>query len=400
MKKCFRLKSGMFLILAFAVVFTPDAYAEKLKIRVVVNNASIRLKPDLQAEIIKSPPLGSVFEAEKKQGDWYEIRVRTEVGVLITGYLHDMYVEVEGMETPVPETKAEVEEVKPEKQGVRTAPVPPPPPPPSSKPRTRRAEIVFRVGYVTGFDPSGSYSYTRSVSAGVLENARASGTITTEYKSPLGFDGALNFFIAKGFGIQVKFDYNSTVKTTDASLSTYDMNWTWSTGSSYSREDEWGATGEVSLYALSGNLLYKIQTGSVLEPLISGGVSYYSGTSGVDTTVGYPSTWESEGYRYIDYFAVPASAEVSLSGIGFNVGGGIDLVFTRGVALNVDARYFSRGMIEAPWQVKGGTYPSNVNEGWTITLTQENADEYASLIEPYSIDPSFFKISAGLKIMF
>lgn len=396
MKKRLGLKVSMCLILALVIVFTADSYAEELKIRVVVDNASIRLKPDLQGEIIKTPPLGSVFEVESRAGDWYEIRVRTEVGVMITGYIHDMFVEVEGAETKVPEPKTEARTEKPVQQGVPATPAAPP----SREARPRRAELVFRVGYVTGYNISGSYSYSESFSSGILQNASASGTITTEFKSPLGFDGALNFFIAKGFGIQVKFDYNSTVKTTEASRSVYDLNWSWTSGGSYSSQNEWGVEGEVSSYVLSGNLLYKISTGSLVEPLISGGVSYFSGTSSVDTTVGYATTWESEGYRYVDYFAVPASVKASLSGIGFNVGGGIDFVFTRGIALNIDGRYFYRGKIEEPWQLQGGQYPSNVNEGWTITLTQENADELASLIEPYTIDPSFFKVSAGIKIMF
>jgi opacity protein-like surface antigen len=385
----------MCLILALVIVLTADSYAEKLKIRIVVDNAGIRLKPDLQSEIIKNPPLGSVFEVEKITGDWYEIKVRTEVGVLITGYIHEKFVEEEGAE-PGTETKTE----QPMQQDVKAAPVPTPTAPPSPEARPRRAEIVFRVGYVTGTSINGAYSYSESFSAGILQNANASGTITTEFKSPLGFDGALNFFIAKGFGIQLKFDYNSTVKTTEASRSTYDLNWSWTSGGSYSREDEWSVEGEVSSYVLSGNLLYKIPTGSMVEPLISGGVSYFSGTAKTDTTVGYATTWETEGYRYIDYFAVPARVEASLNGVGFNVGGGIDFVFTRGVALNIDARYFYRGKIEEPWQVQGGKYTSNVNEDWTITLSQENADELASLIEPYTIDPSFFKVSAGLKIMF
>jgi len=400
MKKHLVLRAFLCLALSLIVFLTTDSYAQNMKIRVVVDNATVRLKPDHQGEIIKNPPLGSIFEVEGREGDWYEIRIRTEMGVMITGYIHNMFIQVQGAETRAPEPEVRAEPEKAVTQEPRPAPIQAQEQPPAREQRPRRAELVFRVGYVTGYNISGSYSYSRNLSAGVLESASASGTIATEYKSPLGFDGALNFFIAKGFGIQVKFDYNSTVKTTDASRSTYDMNWTWSSGGSYNHEDEWSVGGEVSSYILSGNLLYKIPTGSMIEPLISGGVSYFSGTASVDTTVGYSTTWESEGFRYIDYFAVPASVEASLSGIGFNVGGGIDLVFTRGVALNIDGRYFSRGKIEEPWQVKAGTYPSNISEGWTITLTQENADEFASLIEPYATNPSFFKISAGIKIMF
>jgi opacity protein-like surface antigen len=388
MKKHLVLRACLCLILALVAFLTTDSYAQKIKIRVVVDNANVRLKPDLQGEIIRNPPLGSSFEVESREGDWYEIRVRTEMGVLITGYIHNSFVQVQGEETTPPE------------QETRQAPVQTYDQPQTRDERPKRAELVFRMGYVTGYNLSGSYSYSESFSAGILESASTSGKITTEYKSPLGFDGALNFFIAKGIGIQVKFDYNSTVKSNEASRSTYDINWTWSSGGSYSRENEWSVESEVSSYILSGNLLYKIPTGSMVEPLISGGVSYFSGSASVDTTVGYASTWESEGFRYIDYFALPASVEASLSGIGFNVGGGIDFVFTRGVALNIDGRYFSRGKIEVPWQVQGGTYPSNINEGWTITVTEENANEFASQIEPYSINPSFFKVSAGIKIMF
>ena len=72
------------LILALATLLAADTHAEQLTIRIVEEDANVRLKPDPQAEIIKNPPLGSIFEVENKAGDWYEIRVRTEVGVLIT----------------------------------------------------------------------------------------------------------------------------------------------------------------------------------------------------------------------------------------------------------------------------------------------------------------------------
>ena len=320
MKKRFGLKVSMCLILALVIVFTADSYAEELKIRVVVENANVRLKPDLQGEIIKNPPLGSIFEVEGREGDWFEIRVRTEMGVMITGYIHNMFIQVQGVETRAPEPEARAEPEKAVTQEPRPAPIQAQEQPQAPEQRPRRAELVFRVGYLTGYNISGSYSYSESFSSGILQNASASGTIATEFKSPLGFDGALNFFIAKGFGIQVKFDYNSTVKTTEASRSAYDLNWSWTSGGSYSSQNEWGVEGEVSSYVLSGNLLYKLSTGSMVEPLISGGVSYFSGTASVNTTVGYATTWESEGYRYVDYFAVPAQVEASLNGIGFNVG--------------------------------------------------------------------------------
>ncbi|MFA9454512.1 MAG: hypothetical protein ACERK6_11430, partial [Candidatus Aminicenantaceae bacterium] len=152
MNKGLVLRVFLCLSLSLVVFFATDSYAQDEKIRVVVDNASVRLKPDLQAEVIKNPPLGSIFEVESREGDWYEIRVRTEMGVLITGYIHNTFVQVQGGETTPPE------------QETRQAPVQTYDQPQTRDERPKRAELVFRVGYVTGYNLSGSYSYSESFS--------------------------------------------------------------------------------------------------------------------------------------------------------------------------------------------------------------------------------------------
>ncbi len=393
------LKKLTVVLLLVLVIFAADAYAEKTKIRVVVENASIRVKPDLQGDIIKSPPLGSVFESEQKDGEWYEISVRTEVGVLITGYIHEMFVEVAGADVVPPEPEQEAEQMPEKKAEPTPIPAPPPDTMESSGTKPKRVELAMRVGYTTGYKTENS-TYAETFSGGVLANATASGTMSTEHKKPLGFDGTLNIFVTKGFGFQLKFDSNTKAKMTDSSMSTFNMAWNWDSGESYDTQDDWNVTGDISLFILSGNLVYKVQTQGLIAPVISGGVSYFSGIAKADTSVGYGTTWSSDGFRYIDYFVIPAMVDASLGGIGFNVGAGIDFVFSSSVALNIEGRYFARGKIEENWMLQPGTYSSTINDAWTLTLDQADVDEMAAGISPFSLTPSFFKISAGFKFMF
>ena len=106
------------LICLFLLVSANTVYAEKIKIKVVVENASIRLKPDATSEIIEKTSIGRTFEAEEKKGEWYKIRFSSKLGVMITGYIHEKYVEAEKKPEPEeriikPETAARIEEILP-----------------------------------------------------------------------------------------------------------------------------------------------------------------------------------------------------------------------------------------------------------------------------------------------
>jgi len=79
-----------------------SAQAAKPKILVSVDNASIRTKPDAASPIMANPAVGTVFEVEGKSGPWYEIKNKTSLGILVTGYIHEMFVEVEKAEPARP----------------------------------------------------------------------------------------------------------------------------------------------------------------------------------------------------------------------------------------------------------------------------------------------------------
>jgi len=135
MKQKNMLKGFIFIILVLLLAHPSYSLFQEKSVRVMVDNASIRLKPDLQSEIIKSPPLGSVFEVVKKEGDWYEIKFKTELGVLLPGFIHEMYVESVETEIPVPSPVKKPAE--PEKKIIEAPPSP-------SFPHSNNSKKVWR----------------------------------------------------------------------------------------------------------------------------------------------------------------------------------------------------------------------------------------------------------------
>jgi hypothetical protein len=89
-----KLRRNALVSLIIAIFILPFiGRAEEQKVKVVVEKASIRLEPSMESEIIASPDVGTVYDVEKKVGEWYEIKFYSKIGVLITGYIHQMFVE-------------------------------------------------------------------------------------------------------------------------------------------------------------------------------------------------------------------------------------------------------------------------------------------------------------------
>jgi hypothetical protein len=71
------------------------AYAEILRVRVIVSRANIRQKPSLQSSILTQVSKGITLPVIKVEGDWYFVKLPPdEKGTEITGYIHKSIVEV------------------------------------------------------------------------------------------------------------------------------------------------------------------------------------------------------------------------------------------------------------------------------------------------------------------
>lgn len=68
--------------------------AEYDQVRVIKQNAVLRIKPKNGAVIIKKLPLGAMLELKEEIGDWLKITLPPdEDGFVLIGYLHQSFTE-------------------------------------------------------------------------------------------------------------------------------------------------------------------------------------------------------------------------------------------------------------------------------------------------------------------
>jgi hypothetical protein len=99
------------------------------QVRVLLDNATIRTRPELDAEVLDIVAKGTLFDVIEKAGPWYTIRMgEDETGKTANGYIHESMAEPVGMTEPRP-------------QAVREPEPPPQPPPPIPEPPTPPREM-------------------------------------------------------------------------------------------------------------------------------------------------------------------------------------------------------------------------------------------------------------------
>jgi opacity protein-like surface antigen len=383
-------------MLAVGLLITGLNGGQAVQIRVIVENAAIRSAPSLDSEVIGDRvPLGTLFESEKMVGDWYEIKHRNTLGVLITGYIHKMYVEVAG-----PEPEAEVK--APEKPAVPPAP-PVPPQAQRVEPAKRavpKGDLAVMGGLVSGSFLSERSTYAKSWSEGGLKSVTESGTISHKTGGSGGLGIAFSYLIAGGLGIQVRYDLSLGRNFASDSQSAYSISWEWTTAGAGAKEETWPATGKLSLSPVSLNVIYKIGTGSVFTPFVFGGVSYFMGKAETRTTRGFGLTWEDAQYQYIDWIDIPLVVEKSIGEIGFNAGAGFDFRIASNIAVTAEAVYFGGKTTEELWMPRTGTYAGNNFPEVSWTVDQEYADRIAAQVTPLEIKTSFLKVHLGVRFLF
>jgi hypothetical protein len=109
---------SLFLII-FLFFLEEVSEGATVKIKVIVQNANIRLKPDTNSPVITTAPIGTILDSEGKEGKWYKVNLPPDRnGFVVSGYIHESIVEVsqEIIEVPKKESLREEEkkvEVKP-----------------------------------------------------------------------------------------------------------------------------------------------------------------------------------------------------------------------------------------------------------------------------------------------
>ena len=84
-------KVKLFCILCLCV-FLSAAFGAAIKVKIIVDGASMKGTPDIAGQTLARVALNTVLEAEEKEGSWYKVYMENE-GVQVSGYIHEMLVE-------------------------------------------------------------------------------------------------------------------------------------------------------------------------------------------------------------------------------------------------------------------------------------------------------------------
>jgi hypothetical protein len=161
MKK--KIAKASTLVLATSLLFLSVARGEEVfrKLKVVTEQANIRLKPSIGSIIIKQVPEDTILESTGQEGEWYLIKLTPDELEQVSGYVHEsMVIIIEGppKEQEEPEIiEEELEEPElPEEEAVEESPtqepvITPPSqpvvtPPLPSKPPEFKFNLVFSGG--------------------------------------------------------------------------------------------------------------------------------------------------------------------------------------------------------------------------------------------------------------
>jgi opacity protein-like surface antigen len=390
-------KKRMLLSAGLVVLITALALpllAQGAKLKVVVDNASLRIRPSLDSEAIEeSIPLNTVLTSENKVGEWYEVRYKSRAGVTLIGYIHEMYVEV--LVEEAPRTPALEAERPPVREARRPEPLA------FEEYGQKKTAIFFGggLGFGSSLNSSTDYSYNWGMT-GPLDYMDEVGQVSHSAAGPKGLGFSLAYFFSGGLGLSLRVDLNFSQKLTGDSA--YELTWEWWDRGPYTDQASWDFTGNLSVVPISLNAVYKFGTG-IFSPYISAGPTFFLGKLKIDTTLGLGDTWTYlEGgilWRYIDYFAIPAYVDQSLNGIGFNVGAGVDIALSPNFVLTLDTAYFFKGKTEVAWSYTPGSYDANINPEWYWDLSQDDLNSLLDNIPLITVNLSHFKILAGLKIL-
>lgn len=271
-KKGMILLTGVVLLFSFAVV----SYAENIKVKVIVDDANIRLKPDLTSQIVAQVPLGSILQAQGKKGEWYLVNLPAdEKGFVVSGYIHQSIVQ------PMVESY----QAAPQVQQPAQQSAPPQVQQPTYAPAGVEIEPKSGIGVRAGYSMLSEDLY----GGGLMYGAN--------------FSIGINKFLA----VEISgLRFQSDVEGDAAGLS----------------------KGKLTVMPIQLSIQIRFPANPQFIPYVHGGGGFYMNSFTVDSTV--TDDWEGLG------FTIEEEVE---NKIGFHFGAGIDYFFTENIAFNADFRY-------------------------------------------------------------
>lgn len=377
-------KGKTFVIVFFSIallIFPQLSKAEKTKIRVIVEKANIRLKPDLGSPIISSVPLGAVLEAEKRIGEWFKVNLPPdEKGFVVTGYVHLSMVEV-----------------------IEEKPASPPPPP--KKPQPPVPTYYESSGISFGLRIFGGLGYLSP--SDINKGVEGVNDLWSDYLTlwgytvkgdtkplHLGFDfgGDIIIYFTSQIGVGFGVGYIQANRTDEIIFKNLEE------GSMTNKP-------KITAIPIKAGIYYLIPLNSSMNFVINAGAGLYMAKAY------YNWRLESDGYwREID-------VEAKATGFGFHGGVGFEFAFSPNIAFFIESqgRYTNISGFEGTFEDTDSYGYTEKEEGklyiyktdtpfgkyYNLIISKDKpSGTYVSDTREAKVDFSGFNFIAGLRIRF
>lgn len=308
--------------IAVLIMSTPGVgQAQKPRIKVTVENASIRLKPDAASDIIANAAMGSLYDVEAKTGEWYEVKHRTNVGILVTGYIHEMFVELEKPAVNTIPAKEAQAKVQPPTVRESTAAEPPGGP-------TLGIHIGLKISALAAFWSGYDYEYSVSTYG---EKMRI--TDAVDKSVAMGFNVEASVFLMKNF--ELTGGLNVLSKKTVGHFG-FELPNIYLYNDIASDEAE--ANPSRRIMEVDFGLNYHIFTGGALTPYVGLGGAYVMAKMDLLEDIVFQETYYSDNKHSLTITDVKF-VEKTVNKFGFFGRAGLNIEIARNIGLFLEGKY-------------------------------------------------------------
>jgi len=321
---------GLLLIL-FSTVLNS---AQVVKVRVVLVDAHVRLKPTIDSMILAAVPVGTELESVGKTDEWYKVKLPPdEKGFVVTGYLHSSAVNLLTEEKPEEELV-----VQPEKD-MKYPDRPVPQQPVVYRNRQRK---TYGIEFGLRVSGSGGYIYPGDLNNGLKGSSDffyhnykdATNLVISGRWEPVEISngGKAEFFLnfTPNIGVAFGMGYINAAKEGKISYS-YDTVFT-------NNNVERSVDLEITAFPIKFSLYLGIPLGRLMKFSLMGGVGYYIGQFRYDGSIVSEDVSEFLGTRVIEQIYLWNAKENYL---GYHGAVDLDWNLTKHIAfvLSVAGRY-------------------------------------------------------------
>ena len=382
-----------------------QAYSSAEKIRIIVPQANVRLKPNAESLAILQVPAGTVLTAERYDENWFKTSLPPDKdGFVATGFLKVTDVEIYAEEKPAVKEEAPPVVDKPAAQPALPAqPVPPPPPadPVAGPGKGFFLNLQASFASLSKIDDA---TFSRVPTYSYMNTIRDNGTLTSALKSStFGGEFGLGYFFSDKLGIGLSANYFPS-RTIDIT-SSYVFTWKFNSSSSLQTDSNtWSSSGTMSSMPISLNLLFRLALSAKSFLILQAGPSLFLTNTSMTAKTGYGVAQQSSFIiypyiyttTYVDWYPLNIANNLKKTIVGFNAGVQFEQKISPSIGLLLSGRYYSAPAQSTNWVLVPDTYYT----GHLGNLSRSIASDKSNLPEMPTITTtlnfSFLSISAGI----